>query len=197
VVWGALPRREDRSVIYSYVLLSTSGPSPAELMTTFYCPIWNSLNLEGQVHVFISPRNKVAQLYPRLLGYLLVKPKQVHVQFILRPTVSQPDRLGFGPPCRAHDQILIFFNNYFLSFSCRAPSPISTWTEWSRLDSKVKVTFLRSEFFNVSIVKTTWEACRATWNLSTNSAFALGPRKTTEKRDRVESRRNFRIQTDF
>jgi hypothetical protein len=29
------------------------------------------------------------------------------------------------------------------------------------------------------------EACRATWNLGTNSAFPLGPRKTTENLDRV------------
>jgi hypothetical protein len=28
-------------------------------------------------------------------------------------------------------------------------------------------------------------ACSATWNLGTNSAFALGPRKTTENLDRV------------
>jgi hypothetical protein len=32
--------------------------------TIFYCPIWDSPNLEGQVPVFISPRNRVAQLYP-------------------------------------------------------------------------------------------------------------------------------------
>jgi hypothetical protein len=29
------------------------------------------------------------------------------------------------------------------------------------------------------------EACSATWNLGTNSAFALGSRKTTENLDRV------------
>ena len=29
------------------------------------------------------------------------------------------------------------------------------------------------------------EACSATWNLGTNSAFALGPRKTTENLDRI------------
>jgi hypothetical protein len=29
-------------------------------------------NLEGQVPVFISPRNKVAQLYPQALGSLFV-----------------------------------------------------------------------------------------------------------------------------
>jgi hypothetical protein len=29
-------------------------------------------NLEGQVHVFISPRNRVAQLHPQELGSLFV-----------------------------------------------------------------------------------------------------------------------------
>jgi hypothetical protein len=38
--------------------------SPAELTTIFYCLIWDSPNLEGQVPVFISPRKRVAQLYP-------------------------------------------------------------------------------------------------------------------------------------
>jgi hypothetical protein len=32
----------------------------------------DSLNLEGQVPVFIYPRNKVAQLYPQALGSLFV-----------------------------------------------------------------------------------------------------------------------------
>jgi uncharacterized protein YbcC (UPF0753/DUF2309 family) len=36
------------------------------------------------------------------------------------------------------------------------------------------------ESFNVIIGKAAWEACSATWNLDTNSAFTLGPRKTTE-----------------
>jgi hypothetical protein len=43
---------------------SLLGRSPAELTTIFYCLIWDSPNLEGQVSVFISPRNKEAQLYP-------------------------------------------------------------------------------------------------------------------------------------
>jgi hypothetical protein len=47
-------------------------PSPAELTAIFYCLIWDTTNLEGQVPVFISPRNKVAQLYPRALGSLFV-----------------------------------------------------------------------------------------------------------------------------
>jgi hypothetical protein len=34
--------------------------------------IRGSPNLEGQVPVFISPRNRVAQLYPRALGSLFI-----------------------------------------------------------------------------------------------------------------------------
>jgi hypothetical protein len=47
---------------------SLLGRSPAELTAIFYYLIWDSPNLEGQVPVFISPRNRVAQLYPRALG---------------------------------------------------------------------------------------------------------------------------------
>jgi hypothetical protein len=42
---------------------SLLGRSPVELTAIFYCLIWDSL-------VFISPRNRVAQLYPRALGSL-------------------------------------------------------------------------------------------------------------------------------
>jgi hypothetical protein len=46
--------------------------NPAELTAIFYCLIWDSPNLEGQVPLFISPRNRVAQVYPRALGSLFV-----------------------------------------------------------------------------------------------------------------------------
>jgi hypothetical protein len=46
---------------------SLLGRSPAELTAIFYCLIWASPNLEGQVPVFISPRNRVAKLFPRAL----------------------------------------------------------------------------------------------------------------------------------
>jgi hypothetical protein len=36
---------------------------------TLLSQIWHSPNLEGQVPAFITPRNRVAQLYPRALGY--------------------------------------------------------------------------------------------------------------------------------
>jgi hypothetical protein len=49
---------------------SLLGRSPAKFTALFYCLIWDTLNLEGQVPVFISPRNRVAELDPRALGSL-------------------------------------------------------------------------------------------------------------------------------
>jgi hypothetical protein len=69
--------QEDGSVIYLYNCFwalpeqSLVGRSSAELTITFYCLIRDSPNLEGQVPVFISPRKRVAQLYPWALGSLL------------------------------------------------------------------------------------------------------------------------------
>jgi hypothetical protein len=44
---------------------SLLGRSPTELTAIVYSLIWDSPNLEGQVPVFISPRNRMAQLYPQ------------------------------------------------------------------------------------------------------------------------------------
>jgi hypothetical protein len=41
-------------------------------MTIFYCLRFETPNLEGQVPVFISPRNWVARLYPQTLDSLFV-----------------------------------------------------------------------------------------------------------------------------
>jgi hypothetical protein len=55
------------------LLVLTRQRSPAGLKTIFYClNSWDPPNLEGQVPVFISPRNRVAQLCPRALCSLSV-----------------------------------------------------------------------------------------------------------------------------
>jgi hypothetical protein len=72
----SLTRGRVRNLLYNCLWalpeLSLLGRSPAELMTIFYCLISESNNVEGQVPVFISPRNNVSQLYPRALGSLFV-----------------------------------------------------------------------------------------------------------------------------
>jgi hypothetical protein len=60
--------REVESVVFSFCwelpAQSFSGLIQTGLMSIFYCLFfWDSPNLQGQVPVFISPRNKIAQLY--------------------------------------------------------------------------------------------------------------------------------------
>jgi hypothetical protein len=66
-LWSAL---SDERMGLQFAVQSLNDPSHAELVTIFYCLIWDSPNLEGQVPVIISPRNRVAQLYPRALGLI-------------------------------------------------------------------------------------------------------------------------------
>jgi hypothetical protein len=55
----------------------------------FLSQIRDFLKLEGQVHVFMSPRNRVAQLYPQALGSLFVASydsqvySEIKINFIL------------------------------------------------------------------------------------------------------------------
>jgi hypothetical protein len=57
----------------SYLTGSTIHLRPVGFKTVFFCPnFWDSSNLEGQVPIFISHRNRVAQIYPRALGSLFV-----------------------------------------------------------------------------------------------------------------------------
>jgi hypothetical protein len=65
--------REVGAVLFSFCWASPARPfsdlSPTGLFSIFYCLYFcDSRNLEGQVPVFISPRNRVAQLYPLALG---------------------------------------------------------------------------------------------------------------------------------
>jgi hypothetical protein len=62
-------RSVDNSCCWALPAQSFSGLSLAVLMTIFYCLKFETPpNLEGQVSIFISPRNRVAQLFPQALG---------------------------------------------------------------------------------------------------------------------------------
>jgi hypothetical protein len=80
---------------------SLSSPSPAELTAIFYCLIWDSSNLDSQIPVFISPRNRVAQLYPRALGSLFGR--------VLRLT-GLWWRYSNQPPHGSHKEMLVLFH---------------------------------------------------------------------------------------
>jgi hypothetical protein len=62
--------REDESIIYSCCWASPaqslSGPSSAELMTISIVSNLRHIYLEGKLPGFISPINRVAQLYPQV-----------------------------------------------------------------------------------------------------------------------------------
>jgi hypothetical protein len=76
VIMQQPPWWRDGSVVYNCcwfsIAQSFSGPSPAGLMTIFYCLSRDSPNLERQVPIFISPRNRVVRLYVQALGSLFV-----------------------------------------------------------------------------------------------------------------------------
>jgi hypothetical protein len=68
---------EEGFVVYkcswSSSVQSFLGPSPVWLMVIFYSPRFETPpNLEGQVPVFISPRNRVTRLYPQTLSFFSV-----------------------------------------------------------------------------------------------------------------------------
>jgi hypothetical protein len=60
-VWCSLWREDGSAVCSSITQWSEIRSEP---VTVLHYLIWDPPNLEGQVPVFISPRNKVAQLYP-------------------------------------------------------------------------------------------------------------------------------------
>jgi hypothetical protein len=64
---------------------------PRDSVTAFYCLRLETPNLEGQVPVFISPRNRAAQLYPQARSSFFVAPLRLSV---LRWRYSTPPPHG-------------------------------------------------------------------------------------------------------
>jgi hypothetical protein len=67
--------REDGSAICSAI---TQWSESRRTCNHILLLIWDSPNLEGQVPEFISPRNRVAQLYPQALGSIYVASYDLH-----------------------------------------------------------------------------------------------------------------------
>jgi hypothetical protein len=67
--WGAI---SDEKTGLQFTVWSLNDPSRAEPVTILCLNFWDSPNLEGKVPIFISPRNKVARLYTRVLGSFYV-----------------------------------------------------------------------------------------------------------------------------
>jgi hypothetical protein len=92
---------------------SSSGLSPTGLLTIFYSLIWDSPNLEGQVPVFMSPRNRVTLKYPPPPGHWV----QFEFEFELYCDRWSFDQFVLASgPCEDHDQILNFLIWQLLSF---------------------------------------------------------------------------------
>jgi hypothetical protein len=75
LIWGALSAERKGLSFKIAAGPRQSSPSPAGPQPVFYylnCQVQDFLNLEGQVPVFISPRNWVAQLHPQALSSLFV-----------------------------------------------------------------------------------------------------------------------------
>jgi hypothetical protein len=70
LIRGWVCRLQLQLVLASAVILRSESRGTHDHILHYQ--FWNSPNLEGQVPVYISPRNRVARLYPQALGSLFV-----------------------------------------------------------------------------------------------------------------------------
>jgi hypothetical protein len=134
------------SCCWASLAQSFSSLSPEGLITIFYClNFWGFLNLEGQVLVFISPKNKVAQLYPQVQVQVILQPMMSQSVLVLGPHLGHMTRFLilsdiYGrhvmgcPPWREDGSIIYSYN--LLSLSGPSPADLMTtsycviWDYW-------------------------------------------------------------------
>jgi hypothetical protein len=115
--------REIGSVVFNFSTASPAQPftglSPTGLGNILYCLYFrDSPNLEGQVPVFISPRNRVAQLYRQSKKVIPPKSKSCYDWRSVSQSVSMPW-------CRVHSgtcELILLSALKLLCCLCGAPS---------------------------------------------------------------------------
>jgi hypothetical protein len=64
--------RSDKRIGLFLQITSLNGQRCEGPVTIHYCLIWDSPNMDSQVPIFMSPRNRVVQLYPCALSSLFI-----------------------------------------------------------------------------------------------------------------------------
>jgi hypothetical protein len=99
---------------WSSPVQSCSGLSPTGLKIKFYCPnSWDSPKLEGQVPIFISPRNRVAQIYPpgTGLGRFINYAEYLYSQYNLKLNLHHCTANQRGRPTWENKKVIVTQRN--------------------------------------------------------------------------------------
>jgi hypothetical protein len=180
-LWGT---SSDERTGLQFAVQSVSGPSQPEPITIHYYLIWDSSELEGEVPVFISPSKRFQIIFLgtgsplhrlfRLAGLRWRYSNPTETWRATSPYVYPPGT-GLSSP---NDRQSI--NHYVLASS----PPGFRWAVFERIVIWHQEGYIKEKIFVVTIQIAACKACSATWNLGTNSQFALEPRKATENLDR-------------
>jgi hypothetical protein len=123
--------------------------------------IRDSPNLEVQVPVFISPRNRVAQLYPQALGSLYItsySPK-VKVKVTLLLTVSQSLSLGVEPHLGLMTRSLLLCFGILLTYTARTRITENTCHVFAIQPVHWRSDFCLATSYNIPPVRHNFHCC--------------------------------------
>jgi hypothetical protein len=170
-------------------------PSHTEPVTILYCLIRDSPNLEDQVTVSVSPRNREAQLYPPSIGFPLCH--LLRLAWLLSRYSNLPRTWRARSPyirnrmVQSKIKIHSHYDRWPVNQYVLVPSPRDRRVPSEQISILHQEVYIKAKLplGGLHVV-----ACSATWNLGTNSAFALWQRKTLIE---LAGRRTFRMQTDF